>query len=192
MSSPRKDARWRLATVLAEEAGLDSINELGFETSQLLLSVSDKILGQLSEVKVQELADRWNDNSLAEKRSAKDYAGSALLTVWFEHDFESANPMEGEHEAHWVRVSDVVVNGYEIVPEFKELFIWTARENLFDEDDLLKDSLTAEFSQVISEQDVTEDVAPEETPFAIIVPRSELGIDWFPGRDVREQDGEIG
>lgn len=62
MSSPRKDARWQLATTLAKEAGFDSINAITYNTSAQLLAVAEKVLDEVTEEKIDELAKKWNSD----------------------------------------------------------------------------------------------------------------------------------
>ncbi len=62
MSSPRKDARWQLATAMAKEAGLDGYSYVNdYRTWESMLSAADRLIEtELSAEKVAVLARRWN------------------------------------------------------------------------------------------------------------------------------------
>lgn len=60
MSSPRKDARWYLATLAVQNVGVDSPADLPYPIAEKLLSASDHLLDLVTEEKIQEFADKWN------------------------------------------------------------------------------------------------------------------------------------
>lgn len=60
MSSARKDARWQLATTLANEAGLDDLGVLDYPVAQRLLDAAEAVLDFVPEATIQALADKWN------------------------------------------------------------------------------------------------------------------------------------
>lgn len=59
MSSPRKDARWYLATLALENVGLE-MNDLPFPVATTLLDASDRLLDLVPQDKIDEFAYKWN------------------------------------------------------------------------------------------------------------------------------------
>lgn len=60
MSSNHKDARWLLATMVAEKVGLGSINEMEYPDTEALLFAMNDLLAYASPEKLIELAAEWN------------------------------------------------------------------------------------------------------------------------------------
>lgn len=134
MSSPRKDARWQLATAMAEACGLDGYGEVtSYPTwEKMLLAADELIRTELSDAKVEDLARQWNARGVEEERP-KDYAGEALLKVTLRSHVDHGNPMMGDPGEAWVEVFSTEVLSLEIVPRDRDLAYYTAQDALLGE-----------------------------------------------------------
>lgn len=172
MSSTRKDARWHLATTMAEAAGIDGYSGVSnYPVWEAILTAADRLMDQLSEEQIQVLADRWTERSTAEETKARDdYAGTALLRVWLIGHIDRGEPMLGDPGEAYVEVLTTDVLELELVEEWKELAIATAELSEIGESD---DHPTAVLTQAIADlaPHLSEDELPERGPaFTLIFP----------------------
>jgi hypothetical protein len=160
-----------LATALVTELGI-GLNDLSADTARAVDTAIGDVLHNVPRANLEELVSRLDEDT---KRDADpDYAGSITLRAHLSHDLDIGNPMEGEHDSHFVWIEDVDLLDLQIRDRWKDIAVWTARDGLLGEGD---HNLIADAEKFIGALETQQDGLDEEAaaaaakgPFAIIEP----------------------